>query len=421
MKKCSLNQKITRRTATGLAVALSMSMATSALAAVELTMYYPVAVGGPVTKVVDGIVNDFEKANPGIKVNPIYSGNYFETKAKALSALKSGKPPQLAILMTTEAFALMDKDLIVAFEDIPGVDKSWLKSFYPALMTNSMAEGKTWSIPFNRSTVIGFYNKDLFRKAGLDPNKPPKNWDELVSMGKKLATKDTHGILIPSVFSWPLYPFFVQNGAKMMSDDGKKTYFDAPEAIEAMQFIKDLSHKHGVLPKGVVGWGTHTKSFLAGKTAMLWDTTGNLTNIKNNAKFDLGVTKLPGGKSVVGGGNFYIFKDASAEERAASLKLIKYMSSPEVSAKFSVAVGYMGLSDAAYNTKTLKDYTKSFPEALIARDQLKDSGKEFATYDGRVGVLLSKTIQKVITGKESAKDAMMGAQKEAERLLKPYQ
>ena len=76
-----------------------------------------------------------------------------------------------------------EQDLVMAFDDISGVDKSWLNSFYPALMANGNIEGKTWGIPFQRSTIVAYYNKDLFRSAGLDPEAPPTTWDEIISMG----------------------------------------------------------------------------------------------------------------------------------------------------------------------------------------------------------------------------------------------
>ena len=167
----------------------------SMASATELTMFYPVAVGGPLTKLVDKLVQDFEMENPDITVKAIYSGNYSDTMTKAMTALKGGTPPDLSVILSTEIFTLIDNDAILAYDNLvtSSEDKQWLNSFYPALMENSRTGGKTWSIPFQRSTIVMYYNKDAFRKAGLDPNSPPATWDELVAAGKKLTTRDDSG------------------------------------------------------------------------------------------------------------------------------------------------------------------------------------------------------------------------------------
>lgn len=159
----------------GVVATAATALATPAIADTELTMYYPIAVGGALTEVVDGIVADFEAANPDITVNAIYSGNYDDTRVRALSALSSGEPAQLAVMFSIDAYDLIEQELIVAFDDIEGVDPAWLDSFYPALMANGRIEGKTWGIPFQRSTIVAYYNKDMFRAAGLDPESPPQH------------------------------------------------------------------------------------------------------------------------------------------------------------------------------------------------------------------------------------------------------
>ena len=93
-------------------------MPAAAQAPVEVSFYYPVAVGGAVTKIIDSLAADFQKENPGIKVKPIYAGTYQETIVKALTALKSGEPPQMSVLLSTDMFTLIDEDAIVPFDDL---------------------------------------------------------------------------------------------------------------------------------------------------------------------------------------------------------------------------------------------------------------------------------------------------------------
>ena len=418
---------MTKLTKLGLAAATAVGLSAPAIAETELTMYYPIAVGGALTEVVDGIVADFEEANPDIKVNAVYSGNYDDTRVRALSALASGEPAQLAVMFSIDAYDLIEQDLIVAFDDIEGVDQAWLGSFYPALMANGQIEGKTWGIPFQRSTIVAYYNKDMFRDAGLDPESPPSTWDEMISMGKALTKDGTYGLMIPSTGYpyWMFQALAIQNGKEVMSNDGLTTYFDDPAVVETLEFWKSLSQEHGIMPEGTVEWGTLRQAFLEGQTAMMWHSTGNLTAVKNNASFDFGVAELPANVrkgSPTGGGNFYVFKDTTPEEQAAALKLIEFMTSPEQAAAWSIGTGYMGVSPAAYETEALKSYTAEFPPALVARNQLENAVAEFSTFEtARVREGLNNAIQAALTDAKSPADALAEAQAAAVRLLRDYQ
>ena len=414
--------------------AAAIGVAANANAAVDLTMYYPVAVGGPLTKVVDGLVADFEKQNPDINVNAIYAGNYNDARIKALAAMKSGKPAQLSVMFSIDIYELIEQDAIVAFDDIvqSDEDRAWLKSFYPSLMENGMTRGKTWGIPFQRSTIVMYYNKDAFRDAGLDPEKPPATWAELASMGAKLVKKDASGnvqrwgAMIPST-GYPYWMFgalTMQNDQVLMNSDGNETYFDAPATVEALQFWQDLGNKHKIMPTGTIEWGTLRQNFLEGKTAIMWHSTGNLTVVKKKAGFDFGVAMLPASKrrgTPTGGGNFYIFKKSSAEEQQAALKLIKFMTAPERTAEWSIKTGYLGTRPDAYETEKLMSYVKEFPPAAVARDQLKFATAELSTYQtGRVRKLLDDAIQATLVGTKTAEEALKSAQKQSERLLQRY-
>ena len=396
----------------------------------ELTMYYPVAVGGPLTKIVDSMVADFMKENPDIKAKAIYSGNYNDARIKALAALKSGKPAQLSVMFSIDIYELIEQGAIIAFDDVVETpeDKAWLDSFYPALMENGRTAGKTWGIPFQRSTIVMYYNKDAFKAAGLDPDKPPETWEQLVTVGKKLTKADGSqwGAMIPST-GYPYWMFgalTMQNDQVLMNDAGNETYFDSPAVIEALQYWRDLGSKHKIMPSGTIEWGTLRQNFLEGKTAIMWHSTGNLTIVKKKAKFDFGVAMLPASKrrgTPTGGGNFYIFKQTSSSERKAAMRLIKFMTSPERSAEWSMKTGYMGVSQAAYDTSKLKEYVKGFPYAAVARDQLKYATAELATYQtGRVRKALDDAIQAALTGTKTPEAALKEAQALSERLLKQY-
>src|SRR5687768_18420134 len=190
-----------------LAFAFAALLATTAWAQkTELTFYYPIAVGGPLTKVIDGYVAGFEKENPNIKVNAVYAGNYDDARIKALAAQKAGQPAQMSVLFSIDIYELLEQDLIVPFDEMAksDADKAWLKSFYPALMTNGTYKGKTYGIPFQRSTIVLYWNKEAFKEAGLDPEKAPTSWNEMRDMAARLVKKDgagnvtRWGVMVPS-------------------------------------------------------------------------------------------------------------------------------------------------------------------------------------------------------------------------------
>lgn len=397
----------------------------------EISFFYPVAVGGPITKIIDSYAADFSKAYPGIKVNPIYSGTYQETIVKALTAHKSGTPPVTSVLLSSDLFTLIDEDAIVPIDNFikTADDRAWLNSFFKAFMANTQIGGKTWGVPFQRSTVVMYYNKELLKEAGIST--PPATWAELRAAATKLTKKDASGkvtqwgLQIPSSGFpyWLFQTLTTTNDIILANEAGTAVKFDDPKVIEALQYWVDLT-KAGVHPPGIVEWGTTPKDFFEKKSAMIFTTTGNLTNVKTNAKFDFGVAMIPGNKrkgSPTGGGNFYISKKATQAQQEAAFQFIKWVTQPERAAQWSIDTGYVAVSESAYNTDALRKYGRDFPPALVARDQLPVAVPEFSTHDNqRVTKSLNDGIQAALLGTKTPKQAMEDAQKEADRLLRSY-
>jgi sn-glycerol 3-phosphate transport system substrate-binding protein len=417
----------------GVAITLISSLALGQTP-VEISFYYPVAVGGPITKFVDGLAADFEKENPGIKVKPIYAGSYTDTLTKALTAVKSNDAPTMSVLLSTDMYTLIDEDAIVPIDPLlkSADDQAWLKGFYPAFMENSQTGGKTWGIPFQRSTIVLYYNKELFKEAGLDPNKPPANWKEMTEYGQKLTKRDASGkvtqwgVQIPSTGFpyWLFQALTTENDVILMNAAGTETYYDKPGVVEALQYWVDLTTKYKVQPEGIIDWGTTPKDFFERKVAMIWTTTGNLTNVKNNAKFDFGVAMLPANKrrgSPTGGGNFFVFKQAKPDQQAAALKFVKWVTSPARAAQWGIDTGYVAVRPDAWETPVMKKYVAEFPPAAVARDQLQYAVAELSTHDNqRVTKALNDGLQAALTGTKPAAQAMADAQREADRLLRAY-
>ncbi|MDA8739586.1 ABC transporter substrate-binding protein [Rhodobacteraceae bacterium] len=402
--------------------------------AVDLEFYFPVAVGGAAATTIEQLTADYVAANPSVNIEAIYAGSYADAGVKALTVARGGKPPQLSVLLSTQMFTLIDEDVIVPFDDFVSAadQESWINGFYPSFMENSQTGGKTYGIPFQRSTPVLYWNKEAFAEAGLDPDVAPANWDEMVEFGKKLTKKDASGnvsqwgVRIPSAGFpyWLFQGLSTPAGAILANSDGNKTNFNDPKVVEALEYLVALSAEHGVMQPGSIEWGPTPKAFFERETAMMWTTTGNLTNVRKNAPFDFGVAMLPAKErrgAPTGGGNFYLFKDSSDDQKAAAVEFVKWITAPEQAAVWAIATGYVAPRPDAWETDAMKAYAADFPPALVARDQLEFAVAELSTYEnGKVTQTFNDALAAAIAGESSAKDALDQAQATADRILKPY-
>ena len=201
------------------------------------------------------------------------------------------------MLLSTDMFTLIDEEAIVPIDGFIKTDddKKWLESFFPAFMENSQTGGKTWGVPFQRSTIVLYWNKELFKEAGLDPEKAPANWAEQRAFAEKLTKRDASGnttqwgVQIPSSGFpyWLFQGLTTQAGAILMNEAGDQTAYDKPGGDRGAAYWVDLSRKHKVHPPGIVEWGTTPKDFFERKVAMMWTTTGNLTNVQGQREISV--------------------------------------------------------------------------------------------------------------------------------------
>ena len=399
----------------------------------ELTMYFPVSVGGGPDALIDALCEEYHKENPNVKVTPVYAGSYADTRTKVQAAIKGGNTPDLAIMFSIDLYSLLSMDAIADIDSFctTDADKEWLNGFYDGFMMNSRDGETTYGIPWQRSTIVLYYNKDAFEAAGLDPEQPPKTWDELKEDAKKLTITENgqttqYGIQIPSdgYAYWMLQTFCVeQNGFNLMNETGTETYYDDERTAKGLEFWKSLADD-GSMPEGIVAWATTPSDFLEGKTAMMYHTTGNLTNVKNNASFNFGVAMLPANESYgspTGGGNFYIFKGVSKERQQAAFDFIKWMTDDERVAQWSIDTGYVATRPSAYDTERMQEYAKEFPYCLVARDQLEYGYAELSTYNqAEVQKAIDDAISYVMTDQQDVESALATAQQTADGILQAY-
>jgi sn-glycerol 3-phosphate transport system substrate-binding protein len=417
-----------------LSSATALLMSTAGAFAADLEFYFPVGVNAPAVQTIQELTDAWAAANPQHNVKAVYAGNYVETTTKALTAAQAGKAPHVAVLLATDIFTLVEEDVVVPITDVASTDEDqvWLDGFYPGFMKDATLDGKIYGVPFQRSTPVLYFNKDAFKEAGLDPNTPPTTWDEMIEMGKKLVKKDDSGNVtrwgtrIPTLGlggAWLFGGLVISNGSQLSEDNGIDVNLDTPETLSALNFLTRLSAE-GVMSPGGQSWGDTPKAFIEGNAATIWTSTGNLAFVNDNAEFDWGVGFLPGGKgpgAPVGGGNFYIFKDGTVEEKAAALDFIKHMTAPENAAKWSIATGYIAPRADTWETPVMKEYAEKLPQALVAREQIQYANREFATFQrARVTQFLVEAIESTIGGEAEAGAALAKAQASADKVLQDY-
>src|SRR5579864_4312150 len=427
--------------ALGLALVVAVALVplrVGAQAPVSLKFYYPVGVSGPLNKLMTEMVNDFNSGHPGIRVEPVFAGNYVETMAKAMTAVLGGAPPDVAVLDTPELFSLLDRNAIMPLDDLIAQSggKGWLDDFYQTLLLNERANGHVYSIPWQRSTPIFYYNRDMFRKAGLDPNRAPKNWTELVEYAQKLTIRDSSGNVtqwgveapVVDTSPWVIQGFFIEAGANYFDPNGKWVKFNSPQVARALQFILDLQNKYKVHPPGpssAAFWGQVPQDFIQQKVAMIYTTTGNMTFIRSNAKFEWNAGFMPADKrygAPTGGGSLYIFNKIPADHQAAAWTFIRWMTDPQQAARWSIGTGYVPIRKTELSASSFKDYMTQVPQALTATLQLQVAGEQMTIHDvDQIGLLLVTAVQAAQSGRLSPQAALDQAQRDATALLAKYQ
>lgn len=400
----------------------------------HLTFYYPVNVGGSTAQLIENMCKDFNAENPNIEVEPVYTGNYDDTVTKLQTAVQGGTPPEVFVSLATQRFTMSSTGMAMPLDDLIAADadgKEYIEDFLPGFMEDSYVDGKIYSIPFQRSTMVMFYNKDAFREVGLDPEKPPTTWEELVEYGQKLTNENRYGVGLPlnsGSAQWAFTGYCLQNsenGENLMSEDGKQVMFDTPGNIEALQFWLDLQNKYEIMAPGIVQWTDLPTQFLAGEVAMIYHTTGNMANISQNAEFDFGTCFLPGHKrqaAPTGGGNFYISSGLSEERVQAAWKFIRFMTETDRAAQWSLDTGYVATRQSCFETDMMKNYYEELPQAKVAYEQIAIAKPELTTYNAaEMWRILNDNIQSAVVGDATPEEALKAAQEQATEVLAEYQ
>lgn len=395
------------------------------------------AMSGDLETVLKEIVGQFNESHPSIEVKPIFQGTYEEALTKFNAVAGTEDAP--AIMQTFEVGTkyMIDSGKVQPvqkFIDEENYDTSqWEKN----IVNYYTVDGKIYSMPFNSSTPVLIYNKDAFKEAGLDPEKPPMTYSELKEAARKL-TKKQGGQTTQYGFSILNYGWFfeemlaVQGGLYVNKENGREgnateAVFNSEEGVRVFNLVRGM-YNEGTFYNVGQNWDDMRAAFQSKKIAMYLDSSAGVKTIIDNAPFEVGVSYLPVPDGIerqgviIGGASLWMTKDISEKQQKAAWEFMKYLSTPEVQAKWHVETGYFAINPAAYNEAIVKEEWKKYPQLKVTVDQLKQTKSIPATQGALISVF-PESRQKVVKALESlyqgaeSKEALDRAVEETNRAL----
>ncbi len=412
---------------------------TSAQAEVNVKFWH--AMGGVRIELLKGMAEDFNKTHAGITVESQFVGSYNETLNKTVAAVKAGDPPHVFQLYEIGTRGMIDGGMIIPIGDLakPG-EVDW-GDYVDSVMSYYTIDGKLYSMPFNSSTPILYYNKTLFKKAGLDPNQPPDTWNQVREMGKKIMDSGA----AEAGITWNLHSWYfeqwhaVQNALLADKGNGRegrasKVLFDQAPGVNIVKWWTDLEKDKIYLNAGR-GWSNHRKAFISGQAAMMISSTSDvtqMTNAFNDKEWELGTGFFPKPDAVprkgviIGGGTLWLTKDHPREELEAAWEFLKWMSTPKPQVTWHKGTGYFPIRKGAMKLLEEEGWYKSFPNYKVAFDQLLQTKTSLATQGALIGVFpqlreaVQSGIEKVYEGKATPQEALKEAAQKTDSELEKY-
>jgi len=414
----------------------SESAAGSAAKPVKIVWWHSMT--GPGAEAINKIVSDFNASHPNIQVQAVFQGKYDDSLNKLKASLGSNEGPDIIQVYEIGSRFMADSKAITPMQQFIDKDNFDLSQLEPHIAKYYTVDGKLNAMPFNTSNPILYYNKDAFKAAGLDPEKPPATYEEFEQDAKALSKNGKAGASI-AIYGWFMEQFFANQNADYVNNGNGRTAPATESLVNSDAGVNTLTWwKRMVDEKAVANLGRNTEdtdaAFAAGQIAMTLDSTASLRNIVNQVggKFEVGTGFLPRpadasqGGVVVGGASLYIMNNKPEEEQNASWEFIKYLVSPEVQAYWSVSTGYFPITKAAYDQQILKDNMAKYPQFQTAVDQLHAAADTTATQGAMMGVfpearqIVEGAIESVLNGKQQPKAALDDAAKQITDKLAQY-
>jgi sn-glycerol 3-phosphate transport system substrate-binding protein len=396
-------------------------------------------------KAIPQMANDFNASQDKCYVEPIYQGSYDDSLNKLKAGLQSNQTPAVVQLFDIGSRLMVDLKVVTPVQTYIDKEKYDVSDLEPNVLAYYTVDGKQYSMPFNTSTPLLYYNKDMFKAAGLDPEKPPRTFAEFEEIATKLTKKDGGKTTVYggafAIYGWFFEQFLaVSNGLYVDNNNGRDGYatkavFNSPEGYAIMDWWKKM-YDAGVL----ANYGRKTvdtrNAFLAGQTGMFIDSTAVLRGMIDGAKgkFEVGTGFLPRPNedaytksgTIIGGASLWIINNRPQAEQDCAWEFIKYQAAPAQQAYWHTMSGYFPIRKAAYNEQLDKDWVGKYPVFKTAIDQLHETPIVPASRGALIGVFpsaratIETATEEILGGKSTPKDALDKAAADVTTAIEDY-
>jgi sn-glycerol 3-phosphate transport system substrate-binding protein len=388
--------------------------------------------GGTNGEMINTLTKEYNASQTKCVAEAVYQASYDDMFNKIKAGLQSKDVPALAQIYDLGTRFMYDLDAIVPMQNFIDKEKFKISDIEPNIMAYYTINKKLYSMPFNTSNPILYYNKTAFKAAGLDPEKAPRTFDEIAQYAAKLTKKDASGKVTQYGYSMAIYGWFFEqllavSGANYL-DNGNgrdalatKAIFNGPEGLAIVNWWKSM------FDAGILGnYGRTTANtqtaFDAQQTVMFIESTAGLrTRLNNSAgKFDLGTGFLPRPNeaayktsgTIIGGASLWIFKDRPVAEQNCAWDMVKFLVSPHSQAEWHVGTGYYPVNKGGYDDQLDKDWRAKYPAFQTAIDQLHNSPNIRQTQGALTGIMpqarieVETAIEAVLAGSVTVKAAL---------------
>ncbi len=424
------------------AAAAALLIVSPARAATEIMWWH--AMSGELGKQVEKVAADFNASQAEYRIVPAYKGNYTETVTAAIFAFRSRSQPAIVQVneIATATMMAARGAIYPVFELMRDQSEAFTPSAYLPAVAGYYADvaGNMLSFPFNASTPILYYNKGLFRSAGLDPDVPPKTWPEVGAAAKRLRAAGAPCGVTTSWPSWINVENFsafhnlpIATRANGFGGLDAQLIFNNPLMV---RHIAQLAEWQATKIFDYSGRGqTAEPRFQKGECGIFIGSSGTRADIKANSQFEVGYGLMPyypdvqgaPQNSIIGGATLWVLRDRPRAEYAGVAKFFAYLSRPEVQAAWHQNTGYLPITRAAFDLSRTQGFYARNPGASISIEEVTLKPPTDNSRGIRLGSfvlirdVIEEELEQVFAGKRSAQAAMDNAVDRGNRLLRQFE
>jgi sn-glycerol 3-phosphate transport system substrate-binding protein len=427
----------------GLITAAFFAAGTTAQAQVEIQWWH--AMTGGNNDVIVNLANDFNASQKEYKVIPSYKGSYIDTMNAGIAAFRAGNAPHIMQVFEVGTATMMAatgavKPVHVLMKETG--EKFDPQAYLPAITGYySTSKGEMLSFPFNSSSAVMWINKDAFRKAGLNPDAPPKTWPEVFEAAKKLkaAGSATCGfsnawvtwLNVEQLSAWHNLPLATKaNGLDGFDTELK---FNSPMHVKHLQNLVDLQKDKTYDYSGRTNTGEGR--FTSGECPIFLTSSAFFGNVKGNAKFDFANAPMPyypdvqgaPQNSIIGGASLWVMGGKKPEEYKGVAKFFAFLSDTDRQVQIHKSSGYLPITKAAYVKTKESGYYKDAPYLETPLLELTNKEPTENSRGLRLGNMVqlrdvwAEEFEAALSGKKSAKDALDAAVSRGNAMLRQFE